>query len=134
MVEAAQEAFEATATMDDGLLSRGGLTDYLVDDWGFSSAAFDDSGYEGLYNVIRSEIDQGRPLILGSRSMSEGHYIVVTGYEGDDYDTASLIVNHPYGEWHSWNYWTTSVSGEGLYYDFTAITADPGDGVFIIVP
>lgn len=134
MVTAAEDAFDATATLALGLVGRGGLTDYLVDEWGFSSADFDASGWVDLYDLIRDEIDAGRPMILGSRSMSAGHYIVVVGYDGADYESADLIVHDPFGEWHSFDNWSTGASGEGLSYDFEAITSDSTDGVFVIVP
>lgn len=135
MVAAAVSVFAATSTTQQGLLSRDRLAQHLRDVWRFSSVRFDASYWDVLYQTIRSEIQAGRPLILGSRSMtSAGHYLVVTGYEGDDYRTARLIVNDPYGQWLGFNRYSTSISGQGLRYDFTDITKLSTDGVFVIVP
>jgi len=65
-----------------------------------------------------------------------GHYIVVIGYEGDNYTTGELIVNDPFGRWNgSRDSYSTSVSGAGLRYSFAAITISRSDdGVFVLIP
>jgi len=106
-----------------------------VTKWNFSSARFDDSTWEPLYETIKNEIRNGRPMILGSRSMtSRGHYIVVIGYDGNDYESGKVIVNDPYGHWYGYDNYKTSESGAGLRYDFTQIASETTDGVFLIRP
>jgi len=135
MIDAAETVFDATSTYESGLLSRDYLEEHLEDYWGFSSVEFDDSQWDDLYEIIKDEIRDKRPLILGSRSMtSAGHYIVVTGYEGNDYQDGKVIVNDPYGHWYGYNNYSTSESGKGLKYDFTDITSSSSDGVFVIIP
>jgi hypothetical protein len=135
MGDAAQDAFEATASMAQGLLGRDLLKNYLIDAGDFSSVSIDTSGWNSLYNTIKSEVRAGRPLILGSKSMSTaGHYAIITGFIGESYDTARLIVNDPNGVWTGWNKWTPGSSGEGAEYDFTDITSKTSDGVFVIIP
>jgi hypothetical protein len=63
-----------------------------------------------------------------------GHYMVVTGYDGNDYRTAELIINDPYGEWLGLNRYNKAKSGKALRYDYTDITSKESDGVFVIVP
>ena len=136
MISAAENVFDATSNVDQGLLGRYFLEQHLEQEWNFSSVNFDNSYWNTLYEKIKNEINNERPLILGSRSMtSYGHYIVVIGYEGDNYETGKLIVNDPYGHWNgSIDDYSTSESGAGLLYDFTDITSDATDGVFVIIP
>ncbi|RLC13083.1 MAG: hypothetical protein DRI57_16925 [Deltaproteobacteria bacterium] len=135
MTDAAKTVFSATSSLDSGLLGRDRLSDHLEQVWGFSSVSFDDSYWDVLYETIKNEIGNRHPMIMGSRSMtSAGHYIVVTGYEGDDYETGKVIVNDPYGRWNSFDNYSTSVSGAGLKYDFTDITSSYSDGVFVVIP
>lgn len=135
MIDAAETIFSQTSSVDKGLLGRTGLANHLEDEWNFSSVNFDSSGWSDLYKKIQEEIKAGRPLILGSRSMtSAGHYMVVTGYDGNDYNSAELIINDPYGKWLGWNSYDTAQSGKALRYDYKAITSQLSDGVFVIVP
>lgn len=130
----AQEIFAATANTSVGLKSRDLLKSHLESTYGVSMY-FDASSWAPLYTLIQSELRAGRPLILGSRSMSgAGHYIVVTGFSGNDYNTAKLIVNDPNGSWRGWNSWSTSSSGQGLEYNFKTITNNSSDGVFVVLP
>ncbi|MBU0676652.1 MAG: C39 family peptidase [Verrucomicrobia bacterium] len=135
MIAAAEDVFSETANTSVGLRSRDILADYLVDEWGFRQVYFDDSGWEDLYSRIKIEIASGRPLILGSRSInSAGHYMVVAGYEGFEYEDADLILNDPNGVWESYNSWDTDASGKGVHVDYTDFTARSDDGVFVIWP
>ncbi|MHB8090920.1 MAG: C39 family peptidase [Syntrophales bacterium] len=135
MIEAAETVFNATSSTTSGLNGRDILEDHLEQVWGFSSVYFNDSYWDVLYETVKSEIGSGRPLILGSRSMtSYGHYIVVIGYEGDSYQSGKVIVNDPYGRWNAYNSYSTKVSGAGLRYNFTDITDTLSDGVFVIIP
>lgn len=135
MINAAETVFSATSSTSYGLLGRDKLAAHLTDVWGFSSVHFDSSYWDVLYETIKNEINNGRPMILGSRTMtSYGHYIVVIGYEGDDYETAKLIVNDPYGHWYGVDNYNSDQTGKGLKYDFKNITMKSSDGVFVIIP
>jgi len=135
MIEAAKTVFAATSSVEKGLEGRPGLANHLKEKWGFSSVLIDTSLPESLYETIKGEIRNGRPLILGSKSISGvGHYVVIIGYEGEDYKTGQVVVNDPYGEWKGGQSYNTSASGAGLKYNFVAITAKIPDGVFVIKP
>jgi hypothetical protein len=135
MDDEAYDIFAATANTSVGLRGRNLLRDHLEQQYGIGQVEIDTSGWPQLYATIQSEIRAGRPLILGSRSMSgAGHYIVVRGFVGNDYNTARLIVNDPNGVWNGYDDWTETSSGMGLEYDYTDITSNVSDGVFVIVP
>jgi hypothetical protein len=94
LIQAAQTTFSATSDPELGLLGRDIMAQFLMAEWGLSNVSFEYSSQELLYEIVRYEIDQNRPLILGTRSInSYGHYVVVTGYDGDDFSTASITIN-----------------------------------------
>ncbi|KPA10594.1 conserved hypothetical protein, secreted [Candidatus Magnetomorum sp. HK-1] len=135
MIMAATTIFDATSSTNLGLKGRSGLSNHLVDVWDFSSVYFEHPNCPDLYEIIKEQIRNGRPMILGSKSMtSYGHYIVVIGYDGDNYGSAKLIVNDPNGQWNGYDSYSTNDSGKALKYDFTDITSQYTDGVFIISP
>ena len=89
--------------------------------------------YERDYYLIQNEINNGRPLVLGTRSInSYGHYVVVTGYEGMDYLDAKIYINDPYGLWIGFDTWCSDCSGNQVKQDFTTFTNKMSDGVFVI--
>jgi hypothetical protein len=135
MMDAAISIFGRTAG-PYGLEGRDGMTAELTGNWGFSSADFDQSYQPQLYETIKAEIRAGRPMILGTRSAtSAGHYLVVIGYDGNDYSTGKVVVNDPNGEWKGYmDGYNTDLSGKHVKYDFTDLTAQLTDGVFIIRP
>lgn len=134
MSSEAPKIFAATADLNVGLKGRDGLEKHLEANYGMS-VRFDASSWAPLYALIQSEIRAGRPLVLGSRSMSSaGHYIVVVGFNGHDYNSAKLLVNDPNGAWSGWNRWSTSARGDGLEYSYKTITSKSSDGVFVLLP
>lgn len=135
MIDTAKTVFAATADTQVGLKGRWLLEQHLEGAWDMSDVFFDDSNWPQLYALIKSEIRAGRPMILGSKSMSAaGHYIVVRGFRGENYGDAKVIVNDPNGRWNSYNSWSTSIDAEGFEYDYTDITSKYSDGVFVIKP
>ncbi|SEH08545.1 C39 family peptidase [Candidatus Venteria ishoeyi] len=134
MIQAAEIIFEDTSSFEFGLHSRPGLETHLENIWGLDNVYFDDSNWPELYELIKTQIRNGKPMVLGSRTMTAGHYIVVTGYDGNSHDNAQLIVNDPYGYWIGVNNYDESKSGAGQRYDFTDITMQASDGIFVIIP
>jgi hypothetical protein len=72
---------------------------------------------QGTLEGLRSELDQGNPVIIHGYFTSYGHVLVVVGYDGDGY-----WVNDPAGEWsqtfnggypYGWN----STIGKGIHYN-----------------
>lgn len=70
---------------------------------------------KGSFDSIFRAINEGNPCVLHGYFTKFGHIIVVKGY-----DDTGLIVNDPWGEWHSWGYDLT-VSGENLHYSYDLI-------------
>jgi len=136
MATAARTIFNATANTSVGLRSRDLLANHLLDVWGLRSVTIDTSTWGPLYARIQSEIRAGRPMILGSRSMSSaGHYMLLVGFEGAaDSSTARLIVNDPNGLWSRTNVWNETASGQRVSYPYRTITSNSADGVFVIIP
>ena len=136
MVLAAQDLFASTSDPQLGLLSRDGMASVLIEEWGVSQAAFVYAHPSELYGLIQKEIIAERPLILGTRSInSYGHYMVVTGYMGHDYEEASILLNDPYGLWKQHDDWCAECSGQAVPQKFSTFLANQErDGIFIIQP
>lgn len=136
MVAAAETIFSSTSDPESGLLGRDGLADFIVEEWGFSSVNFEYAPLPELYDLVRGEITADRPLILGTRSInSYGHYMVITGYDGNDFQDATITLNDPYGLWLEHDDWCATCSGTGVVQDFTTFAANEDtDGVFILRP
>jgi hypothetical protein len=136
MVAAAEVIFSATSDPERGLLARDGLAGFLMEEWALTTVDFTYAPLAELYDIIRTEISADRPLILGTRSInSYGHYMVITGYEGNHYEDASIILNDPYGLWEAHDQWCSDCLGKGVAQDFTAFLANENtDGIFILLP
>jgi hypothetical protein len=88
--------------------SSSGIKNRLLDPmlkYNFSSVVVTSVGSltaDALYAKIQSEIRAGRPMILSSRKFtSDGHFVVVTGFNGSSYTSSSeILVNDPYGTWN----------------------------------
>jgi hypothetical protein len=133
MIETTKKIFSATSSTSQGLLGRDGLANYLQKEYNFSYVEFKEPYYDVLYQIIKEEIDAGRPMILGSRTVTTaGHYMVVIGYNGDNYEDAKLIINDPEGLWLGKVDSYRLGVGKEVEYDLTDITAKPSDGVFIL--
>lgn len=82
---------------------------------------------DNAWNLIKSEIDAGRPtIVLSSRVTTVGHYFVVVGYR-EEGNNRRMTVYDPYGSWigTSEAYYPNSISpdsyiGRSAYYDFNA--------------
>ena len=135
MILAAETIFAATSDPERGLLSRDGLAEFLVDEWGYTSVHFEYDTPAALYDLVRIELNEARPLILGTRSInSYGHYMVVTGYDGHRYDNASVLLNDPYGRWIGHDDWCATCSGKGVSQDFLTFAGNDTDGMFVLIP
>ena len=58
--------------------------------------------------------------------------MVVIGYDGENHDDAKLIINDPEGKWLGTIGKYRLGQGKGVKYDFTDITSQYSDGVFVI--
>ena len=135
MISAAETIFSATSAPERGLLGREGLAEFLAEEWDMSHVYFAYADPSELYDLLRFELNEGRPLILGTRSInSYGHYMVVTGYQGFWYRDASLFLNDPYGRWNGHDDWCATCPGKGVKQDFTTFAGADSDGLFVLIP
>ncbi|HEY9752453.1 MAG TPA: C39 family peptidase [Coleofasciculaceae cyanobacterium] len=91
----------------------------------------DDFTTRASMGQIKRQLTNGFPVVIHGYFTRSGHIIVATGFDDDAYDGAgALVVNDPWGEWHSWGYDTSiNVSGKGLLYSYGMIErlcTDPG--------
>jgi hypothetical protein len=85
------------------------------------------------WNIIKSLVDAGHPVIVDSRpgvATTYGHYVVAIGYK-EAYGTNYVITYDPYGEWRGRtdSYYRNEVLpashvGKWVYYDFEEFTAN----------
>lgn len=137
MIPTARQIFDRTCTLAGGLVSRGKLVDELKS-WGFRDVLLQATAWPVLWNIIRSELDASRPLILATRSMTQAHagnFLVIRGHAGEGWENGELVCNDPSGLWQGQMGWyDTQQSGEAVVYDYQAVTAKKTDAVFVIQP
>ncbi|MCR5820361.1 MAG: C10 family peptidase [Bacteroidaceae bacterium] len=83
----------AALKMDYGTSSSGtyneyipaAITQYFGYDSGVRNTYRKNYSYLEWVNLIYSELESGRPVILGGQSVSSGHSFVCDGYDADDY-------------------------------------------------
>lgn len=102
------------------------------------------SDYHGVlkgkaWQIIKQEIDAGRPVIVGSRKVTRGHFFVVVGYR-EKSNERELIVYDPYGRWKGcygcYDKNSTSFSshkGQWVFYDHDQIWGDWGKGIGYLI-
>jgi len=137
MIKATENVFTYTgSSISYGLPSRDNLVNTLKSKYSFSFVKFEHPTWKPLYKIIQDEINAGRPLILGSRYslVNGGHYTVIIGYDGISYENAKLIINDPEGKWLGYMGGYQLGKGKDVKYDFTDITGQSSDGVFVIKP
>lgn len=78
------------------------------------------------WNIIKSEINAGHPVILLSRKVSPGHFFVVVGYR-EEGASRKIIVQDPYGRWKGIfkqydlnSTFSDSTKGRWVSYDYNA--------------
>jgi uncharacterized protein YvpB len=144
MRNAALDVWNATGSVVGQGVVLGNLVNTLKRK-GFTRTESRTDGQSQLYDLIRTEIKAGRPVMLhatkNTMTSISGHYLVIIGYEGDDYRTGKVIVNDPYGEWNGSNKFSLinskeegSKKGAGVKYSFTAVTRQAGDGIILVRP
>jgi hypothetical protein len=138
LMSAAQACFYKTSTLSSGLSSASALTKYLQNTYGIPTS-YDESGAAQTYAIIQSEIRAGRPVIFGSHALTPtGHYLVVTGFNGNDYRTAKIIVNDPNGRWQGCSNgvycYSTRDNGKGNEYSFATAINSSLHRIFLIRP
>ncbi len=137
MITAAQSCFAATSG-PEGLRGKDVLIDYLQGTYSLA-IGYDESSSAQIFSAIQTEIRAGRPVILGSRAFSSaGHYIVVTGFNGNDYRTATIIANDPNGRWRGCGGGTycydTGSYAKGVEYNFSVIMSSSPRKIFTLRP
>lgn len=138
MIGAAQACFSKTSSPDKGLLAPQPLVDHVKDVYGFTGSTFQEyvTGTAANYAAIQAELRAGRPVLLSSRAVSPaGHFIVVTGFNGNDYKTATIIVNDSNGRWQGcaaghYCYNERQVT-KGVEYSFATVTSLSGRIYFV---
>lgn len=97
------------------------------------------SDYHGVlvgrgWQIIKQEVDAGRPVIMGSRKVTRGHFFVVVGYR-ETSSKRELIVYDPYGRWKGcfgcYDKNSTSSSsqkGKWVFYEHDKVWGDWGNG------
>lgn len=70
---------------------------------GLENRGLSTSGYycrtaNNAWNTIKAEIDAGRPTIILSTRVTDGHYFVIIGYREKD-GNREVIVYDPFGKW-----------------------------------
>lgn len=138
MIAAVHDCFRATSLARVGVYGPEPLVRYLKQR-GFAGAGF--LPYKKadpfILAVLREALRDGTPQLLSVRAPSpSGHYIVVTAVEGDDPESAELVVNDPYGRWETCRrpgspegmkcYNDPSSNGKGVRYRFTEVTRAGG--------
>lgn len=138
MVKTIHECFRATSLPQVGVLGPEYLVNYL------KKTEFTGSGFipfigtdTFIFTVLVAALRQGTPQLLSVRApSSSGHYLVVTGVEGDDPETAILTVNDPNGRWELCRrvgvgedekcYNDPTGDGKNVRYRFAEVTSDGG--------
>lgn len=137
MIGTAQKCFAQTSG-PAGLASPAVLAAYLQSSYGVSSS-YNESDAAQIFSIIQGEIRAGRPLILGSHAFSSaGHYLVVTGFNGNDYRTAKIIVNDPNGRWQGCGggvyCYSIRDNGKGNEYSYAVVINSPIHRILTIRP
>jgi cold shock CspA family protein len=88
------------------------------------NARYRDESANSGWNVIKSEINAGHPVILLSRKVSDGHFFVVVGYR-EEGSSRKIIVQDPFGKWNGKRYdrnstFSDSTKGRWVSYDYNA--------------
>ncbi len=116
--EFAQFEDELYAYTDDHGLNRHDPIDLsrLMQRYGIANS-FDS---QSNIDAVKAQIAAGKPSILHGYFTQFGHIITAIGYDAD-----GLLVNDPYGEWHSWGYdrnnWENGTKGKHQHYSYGLI-------------
>lgn len=73
--------------------------------------------YQATFDIIKSALDRGHLVILGTGLTGSGHILLVKGYTSD----GQLIVNDPYGDKFGGTYGKSQIDGANKYYAWGSV-------------